>query len=153
MNKKKDGASCDWLLQKIQQVDSGHLHLISSTLRDALRFGAVGIIATAVHLGVALSLNVGAGFSALASNTIAFCCALQVSYFGNLKWVFGVQEHNKIRSGKFLITTCTGFLLNSTILALLVKEQIMPDPLAIVVSVFCVPLFTFVTFKFWVFRR
>lgn len=153
MNNKKVEPDCTPLIKKIHRTQPGYMHLISSTLRDVLRFGAVGIIATAIHLGIALSLNIVAGFSPLASNTIAFLCALLASYLGNLKWAFGAQEHNAVRAGKFLITACIGFLVNSAILAFLVNEQIMSDPLAIVVSVFCVPLITFVTFKFWVFKR
>lgn len=153
MNNEKVDVSRDPLLQRTPQAESNQLGLISSTLRHALRFGIVGITATAIHLAVALSLNIGLGLSALASNTAAFFCALLASYLGNLKWVFGAQEHNKIRAGKFFVTAGAGFLLNSTILALLVTQQIMPEALAIVVSVFCVPLATFAAFKFWVFRR
>ncbi|MBQ0799670.1 MAG: GtrA family protein [Porticoccaceae bacterium] len=125
----------------------------TDTMIHIVRFAVVGISATAVHLGVALCLNMAIGISALVSNIIAFCCALLVSYFGNLKWVFRVKEQNKFRAGKFLITALSGFFLNNTILVLLITQGLMADALAIVVSVFCVPLITFVAFKFWVFAR
>lgn len=126
---------------------------LSATFVHAIRFGIVGITATAVHLGIALSLNVLLDITALVSNSVAFCGALLVSYFGNLRWAFGTQQHNVLRAGKFLLTAFSGFIINTVILAFLVSKQIFPDALAIIVSVFFVPLVTFVAFKFWVFSR
>ena len=48
------------------------------TLRQISRFGLVGIIATAVHVGVGLGLHEGADLRPLWANLIAFGCALGV---------------------------------------------------------------------------
>ena len=51
-------------------------------LEQLSRFGFVGVMATAVHVGVGLGLNEFAGFPPLWANLIAFGCALGVSFFG-----------------------------------------------------------------------
>jgi putative flippase GtrA len=55
------------------------------TLRQISRFGFVGIVATAVHVGVGLGLHEGADMRPLWANLIAFCCALGVSFFGQIR--------------------------------------------------------------------
>ena len=61
---------------------------MSIVMNQAARFGAVGLLATAVHVIVAILLVEVTGLRVFWANIAAFAAAVIVSYAGNHRWTF-----------------------------------------------------------------
>ena len=106
-----------------------------------LRFGLVGVLATTVHIAVALSLVSGLAWALPAANVLAYGVALLVSYTGHSLWVF----RHPLQRRRFLLFV----LVNSVSLVVIaglswLAEYYQLDPeLAVVLIALLVPLVSF----------
>ena len=123
------------------------------TLRQISRFGFVGIIATAMHVGVGLGLHEGADMRPLWANLIAFCCALGVSFFGQTRLTFPDSAADRSAFVRFSIVAVSGLALNQTIVWAMTSVFGGPYWLALTIIVFTVPGITFLLLKFWALKR
>ena len=123
------------------------------TLRQIFRFGFVGIVATAVHVGVGLGLHEGAGMRPLWANLIAFCCALGVSFLGQTRLTFPDATADGGAFARFAVVAVSGLGLNQSIVWLVTSVFASPYWLALAIILCTVPGITFLLLKFWALKR
>ncbi|HCT31801.1 GtrA family protein [Sulfitobacter pontiacus] len=118
-----------------------------------LKFGFVGGIATLVHMLIGVTL-VHSGWPALAANLVSFVIAFVVSFMGHYGFSFSNQEKEIATSLKrFAVVACAGFVINETLLALLIWSVPLPHIATLVVSTGVAALVTFFASRNWAFRR
>jgi putative flippase GtrA len=120
-------------------------------LGQSLRFAAVGLLASAVHYGVALT--VAATASPYFANLCGYGAAVGLSYFGHRRFTFRVGARaaaHRLRLPRFVATSLSGLLLSQ--LAYAAAEALdLPEAFGLGVAVLVVPPYTFLLSRFWVF--
>ena len=122
-------------------------------LKQLSRFGFVGVMATAVHVGVGLGLHEGIGMPPFWANLIAFTCALSVSFYGQTRLTFPGSTADRRAFMRFSVVAVSGLGLNQLIVWVMTSVFSYPYWLALVVIIFTVPGVTFLLLKFWALRR
>ncbi len=133
-------------------MSSGRRARLRGTAGEVLRFGVVGVAATAVHYGTAfLSLGL---LAPLAANTVGFLTAVLVSYAGHSRWTFRRTDRRSTvaRFQKFLVTATGGLALSQAVLIVAEASGRVPQALSMLAAVLVVPPTTFLLAKLWVFR-
>jgi len=120
-----------------------------SVRRQLPWFVVFGAAASATHLAVALSTHHWLGLSPLAANTVAFCCALAVSYLGNAIVTFKVEPWRMHAFAKFAVLSLVSFGLNQAIVYALTVRLGWPFAMSLAVVLLTVPPFTFVMARVW----
>ena len=120
-------------------------------LPQIIRFGFVGVTATAVHYLVALAVaSVATPFLA---NFAGYCSAVGVSYFGHHRFTFDISKdkaaHGR-RIPRFIITSLSALLLSQAVLAVAVFAG-FSEPVSLAFAVLIVPPYMFVLSRIWVF--
>lgn len=82
-----------------------------SFIRQALRYGFVGIGNTVVGYGLILTLH-AAGFSVFVANVVGFGTGLVMSYLANRVWTFGQSGLGARSVPAFAAVVAAAFLLN-----------------------------------------
>ncbi len=122
-------------------------------LNQFLRFGFVGAIATLVHMLIGAML-IHSGWTALVANPISFLIAFVVSFMGHYGFSFSDQEKEMATSLKrFALVACAGFVVNETLLALLVWLTPLPQIASLIISTGAAAIVTFVSSRNWAFRQ
>ncbi|MBD9634228.1 MULTISPECIES: GtrA family protein [Pseudomonadaceae] len=119
----------------------------------ALRFGIIGIAATALHIGVVWVLVGNTQLPALLANLIAFLCAFVLSFTGNYIWTFSAPGSPGKAMRRFFLISLSAFLANSTLLAAILASGWLSPRLAAVASASVVPGITFLASRLWGFRQ
>jgi len=122
-------------------------------VRQLSRFGAIGVVATVVHVAVGLGLNKGAGMDPFWANLIAFACALGVSFYGQTRLTFPDRAANSAAFARFAVVAVSGLGLNQCIVWTVTTLAGGPYELALALIIATVPAFTFVMLKFWALRN
>ena len=113
------------------------------------RFGLVGLVATATHLGTAAGLlHLFPATPELLANLVAFLAALPVSLAGHRHITFRRQG----RAGRFLALAFGGFLLNNGLLASLLATTPIAGLAAITLATLLVPILVYCGSRLWAFR-
>jgi putative flippase GtrA len=124
-----------------------------------VRFGAVGGLATLVHVGF-FTLGIELfGFRPMVSNLVAFCLAVIVSFIGHFWWTFRHQPAVRMKGSclpwaaffRFTVVAVTGLALNSLAVFLVVNQFNLSYGYACVLMITAVPFCTFMLSKFWAF--
>lgn len=116
-----------------------------------LRFGGVGMAATATHaLAYLAALAV---LAPQAANVVGFACAVLVSWLGHRYVTFrNARETPVSQAGpRFALTTLAGFALNAGWVALTTRVLDLPAPLAVGFIVLATPVLTYLAMRHWVF--
>lgn len=126
---------------------------MSRLINELLRFGGVGLLATAIHALVYMAaLSVA---QPQLANLLGYGVAVCVSYFGHGYFSFAEGRHTR-RHGdqlwRFFVTSLAGFGLNAGFVAVCTHLFHRPG-LAVWFIVGVTPLLTFLALKFWVYRR
>ncbi len=124
-----------------------------STTWQLSRFASVGIIATAVHVGVYVGLIEFGELSAVLASIPSFGAAVLVSYFGNRVWTFGANGRHRTQFPKFAVVATFGLLINVAINLLVVNLARGPYWAALLIVIAVVPLSTYMLNRTWVFRK
>ena len=124
-----------------------------AALRQLSRFGFVGILATATHVGVGLGLHEGADMRPLWANLTAFGCALGVSFFGQTRLTFPDSTADGGAFVRFAVVAVSGLGLNQLIVWMVTSVFASSYWLALAIIVSTVPGLTFLFLKFWALRR
>lgn len=125
-------------------------------LFQGLRFGAVGGLATGLHLAIfALCIELG-GMQPFWANFPAFSVALVIGFIGHLHWTFRHQNGKGTGAWpraftKFLVTALFGLLLNSLIVLGVVDMLGLKYGYAMILMATLTPAAVFTVSKFWVF--
>ena len=120
---------------------------MNKTLYQIGFFGIIGLSATVVHT-IVFSLLVWTGYDPLASNFIAFCCAVPVSFYGNRYLTFKTRGNFP----KFVTMAFCGFVLNHSNVWIVTDFLGLNWKYALPGMLGVVPVFSFMISKMWVYR-
>lgn len=117
-----------------------------------IRFGLVGIINTAVDLGVFTLLYRGIDLDPLVANGIAFFLAVTNSYLLNHHWTFRRADSTMSFSAyvRFVVLNAGGLLIGT--LAILLLGKYMPLEFAKLIAAGLTLLWNFTSSKLFVFN-
>lgn len=112
-----------------------------------IRFGIVGVIATAIDFGVLVVLKELLNIDVMASSAISFCVSVAVNYILSMAFVFESKNQNKVKEFiVFVLLSVGGLCLNQLILWIGVKLSVY----YLIVKLFAtviVPIYNFITRK------
>lgn len=117
-----------------------------------MRFGLVGITATATHLATILVLVEWSGWSPLWANLLAFSLAVLVSFGGHYHWTFEASTSYSAAFPRFCITALLGLGLNQTIMFSVVSLLGLDYRLGLAAVIMVVPCISFMANKLWAFQ-
>ena len=121
-------------------------------VRQILKFGLVGGLATGVHMVIGFLL-IHAGWPVLIANGAAFIMAFLVSLAGHLGFTFADQQADFPKAlWKFAAVAVTGFGCNQAILSCIVLWSDVADTTALFIATTCSAIVTFVLSRSWAFR-
>lgn len=116
------------------------------------RFGIVGVIAACVHLGLVIAIVQIFAIAPLIANVFAFSISFQCSYWGHRRWTFrGTETSHAIALPKLLFIQILNFAANETLFYIFLSLN-LPYPIALIIVLTILPIFTFISSKLWVFR-
>lgn len=116
-----------------------------------LRFGGVGVLATMVHILVALAARNAFEIAPLQANFAGFGVAFLVSYFGHARFTFGASETPLHQFLRFLFVAVFGLAVSSSAVWLIDLKLRFGFTFAMIAVGVLVPTATFVAMRFWVF--
>ncbi|WP_153098808.1 GtrA family protein [Paraburkholderia hayleyella] len=119
----------------------------------ASRFGLVGLLSTTVHITIVWLLLVTSSISPIAANTTAFLVAFVISFSGNYLWTFRSPGSPHRAAFRFFIIAVCAFIINTTILAFLVRKNWFPAAFSATISASVVPAISYSLSRLWGFRR
>lgn len=132
---------------------------MSNTMRKTLhevmtasKFAVVGLVATLIHILMVWFLMKIFSQPPFAANALAFFTAFGFSYMGHYHWSFKSQakEGNSFR--RFFLVAGSAFLLNNILLVYMLEKAYFSELISVVISVFIIPLYTFIGSRFWAFK-
>lgn len=117
-----------------------------------MRFGLVGITATATHIGTVLLLVERGGREPLTANFIAFALAVLVSFWGHYHWTFKTSTPYRSAFPRFFAIAVLGLGLNQTIMFSAVTILTLDYRLGLTAVIMLVPALSFIANKLWTFQ-
>lgn len=120
-------------------------------VRQVGRFALVGIGATLLHVIAGIAL-IATGITPLMANPLAFLIAFGFSFLGHWGYTFSDSRAPiALALRRFIAVAAFGFILNETILALLLQVT-DASALALICSVLAAAAMTFLLGRIWAFR-
>lgn len=118
-----------------------------------VRFSIVGIVATVVHVSVAIVAIDYAGVSPVIGSVIGFLAAFLVSYVGHFRFTFHVQGQYRDYVLRFGIGSLVSFVLSTVLVWVLTGPLRVDAKLALVATGIIVPISNYLINRLWVFFR
>jgi putative flippase GtrA len=118
---------------------------------QAVRFGSVGVVATALHFGVAYLLHSLSATGPLLASTGGFLIALCASYLGNSYWTFEQQGVRARQFGRYCILAVSSFLVGALIISITSRLLQWPFWAALLAVVAVTPAANLLVARYWVF--
>jgi putative flippase GtrA len=123
--------------------------------RDALRYGAVGVINTLIGFTVIVGLEQLAGLNPFLANAGGYAVGVCVSFVLSRLLVFGKERSWRAAAPRYLAAVAVAFGLNQAVLAL--ARSILPDlawghTLAQGAAIASYTAVLFLLGRYWVFR-
>lgn len=116
------------------------------------RFGLVGVTAAAVHFSVVVLLVQAMAMQPLIANVFAFMLSFQISYFGHRRFTFHeTTALHRVAFPKLIFIQTLTFAANESLFYVFLSLN-LPYPIALLIVLTILPIFTFVSSKLWVFR-
>ncbi len=126
----------------------------SVEVRTFVKFSMVGVVNTAIDMGVFIVLQHFLRVPYLIANVFAFMAAAINSYALNRRWTFRSQAPDWHREMlQYLIVIGIGFLMNEGLLYVLVAHGHLPAIVAKVLVTGVVVIWSFLANRLWTFRR
>ena len=122
------------------------------TGRRALHFVMVGLIATSIHMIVAMTLISSRWMGPLAANVVAWAIAFAASFVGHWQLTFGVRlapAWQAVR--RYLLVSAVGFGVNHAIYSVLLLRAQWSYFAALLVALAVVPVLTYLASRYWAF--
>lgn len=115
------------------------------------RFGVVGTLAALVHFCSVVLLVQYFGFMPLTANILGFAMGVQVSYWGHRTWTFrGTSVAHHAAYPKLVLLQTANFTVNESLFYFFLSLHI-PYPVALLLVLTILPMFTFMASKMWIF--
>ena len=115
------------------------------------RFVGVGVLATLIHLTVALVVSVGLDAAPQAANGAGFLAAVAFSYLGHARLTFRVVPNHRSHAPRFVATALTGLGVSAGLTQIIAVWFGAPFIVAMLVVALAVPAATYVLCQLWVF--
>jgi putative flippase GtrA len=125
-------------------------------LRQAIKFGLVGVLNTAVDAGVYLLLTRTLGFFAarpVAAKAISYTVGVINSYVWNRTWTFRSQANPWRTFVPFYLSNLVGVGINAGVMSLGLNQLRLPEAFAFLLATAVTLAWNFLVSKFVVFRR
>ena len=117
-------------------------------IRQIIKFGIVGIIATLVDVGVLVTFKELLNIDVLVSSAISFCASVAVNYILSMTFVFKSKNQDKFREIViFVLLSVGGLCLNQLILWIGVKYTPVYYLIVKLFALVIVPVYNFITRK------
>lgn len=117
-----------------------------------LRFGLVGVSAASIHFGTVIILVQKFLLLPLVANVFGFLVSFQVSYWGHRLWTFRrTTIMHSATFPKLLLVQLLNLSLNELLFYVFLLMN-LPYPLALLIVLTILPVFTFLSSKLWVFK-
>jgi putative flippase GtrA len=123
---------------------------------EFIRFCVVGVLNTAIDLGLFALLTRLFGLDPLVANLLSFTTGAANSFLLNKYWTFGAGGRGRemaAQATKFAVITVLVFLIHEGLLALLHKQLGWPDLPVKVLAIGIGVVVGFVGNKLWTFRQ
>lgn len=114
-----------------------------------LRFGGVGLFATAVHVLAALAAQSGLSLTAQQANLGGFIAAVPVSCFGHARIAFGVNPGLAGQVQRLVTVSLIGLATSSLTVGLVTSVLGLDFSIAMAVVALLVPVATYLAMRFW----
>jgi putative flippase GtrA len=116
------------------------------------RFGIVGIIAASIHFSIVVLLVQNNLLTPLLANIVGFAGGFQVSYWGHRLWTFNASATlHRVALPRLIVVQVISLLANETLFYIFLSLN-LPYPVALLIVLTTLPIFTFISSKLWVFR-
>lgn len=116
-------------------------------------YGAVGVLATAVHYATVVALVRGAGWNPLAANVAGWLMAFACSFAGHY---FKTFRDSGLRAAealpRYFAIALTGFLANQALYGLLLRHTPLRYDLAVIAVAIVVAVLTYFLSRHWGFK-
>lgn len=121
--------------------------------RQILKFGVIGTLAAAVHMGM-VALLVTFSMHPLLANIFGFMVAFNVSYLGHRFWTFGNKSclSHAASVVRFWGIAVTSFAINEGLFFLFLSFTPLPYLLALFLVLLMVTPITFLLSRSWAFH-
>jgi putative flippase GtrA len=123
-------------------------------LQRLVGFGVIGVIATLTYAIVVIALVESLALAPTVAAVLAFVVAMQVSYFGNVRWVFADRVASAEQAGliiRFVGVSGLSFMLNVGGMYILTEHVVLSYWWGLLFSFLAVPLVTFLAHNSWTF--
>ncbi len=123
---------------------------------EFIRFCVVGVLNTAIDLGLFALLTRLIGLDPLIANVLSFSAGATNSFLLNKYWTFGAGGRGQevaLQATKFAIITLLVLCIHEGLLFLLHKQLDWPDLLVKVLAIGVGVVVGFVGNRFWTFRK
>lgn len=117
-----------------------------------LRFGIVGVGATATHYAIALSIVAVAGLPAQIAHVMGFLGAMPVSFLGHFHWTFRSRARYWRAAQRFVAVAVAAFVLSAVLLETLTRLTAWHAAASILFSVLLIPIASYILNRVFVFR-
>ncbi len=116
------------------------------------RFGTVGLTAASIHFSIVVTLVQANMFVPLVANVFGFLVSFQISYWGHRLWTFhdAVVLH-RVAFLRLLCVQVISLAANESLFYIFLSLH-LPYPIALLIVLTIIPIFTFLSSKLWVFR-
>lgn len=120
-------------------------------LLEMVRFGFVGLAATAIHTAMLLFLVEKTGVAPVLASIPAFLTALAISFLLNHHWTFMAEGTYGRYLSRYAIVSVAGLSLNIVIMYGAVSLLHLSYLLGLALVIVLVPAFSFIFQRYWTF--
>jgi putative flippase GtrA len=124
----------------------------SLELGRLVRFGLVGVVATAVYSVVALLAIQGLDLSPIFGSALGCTASIAVSYYGHTLYSFRVEINHAAFLWRFLSVAAASFIIATGVMWLLTDLMDVSYLLSVGIIAVLVPITNYVCNRFWIFR-
>jgi putative flippase GtrA len=126
---------------------------LTEELWQLARFSTVGVIATVVHIGVAMIAVAAARLNPTIGAMIGFLSAFIISYVGHFRFTFNASGRYRDYLLKFAVSSLASFLLSTTAVWFATSILGVDYKPALIALAIIVPVCNYLMNRFWVFLQ
>lgn len=116
------------------------------------RFFIIGILATLMHITVAIIAIRFFGLTVFPANLLAFLSGFSLAFVGHYHFTFRAASHYYRALMRYFIISATAFAVNNLLLWGLVKSGLPGDIVSVIVAAAVIPLISYTASRLWGFR-